>query len=503
VPILTTWLGYVPFISHLIERVKPYLYLSVIGSYHDRPLPLSMGDAPAIGQALFIALMVILNVVFISVNYKTLYPQLPMQWYENHYQELMYYVCLRTGVMAFCLLPVLVLFSSRNNILLWLTTWSHSTFMLLHRWVARIFLVQALLHSILALVLWVKTDEYDAAVGQPFWIWGCVAIVAAVIIVLTSVLIVRRRSYELFLITHIVLAVVLLVGCWYHIQFEYEFTFGYETWLYAAFAVWFFDRLVRLLRLVHSGLRYARVMDIGSGIVRVDVPGIRWASLPGHRVHVYFPTLKPLRLWENHPFSMIPTALLEKVDLGIQIGSTAGDKAVDTAEVPHNHHRRPLSSAGLTMFIRKAGGITSFLKENARLLTLAEGPYPNNATRAVLQSDRLLLIGGGIGITGLLSFLPCHQNTKLFYSVRSEDRCLVTALGGVLDGIHEKEVLVGQRLAIGSLLRKEAEIGWRKIAVVVCGPAGMCDEVRMAVAEIAKEMSGVCTFELEIDAFSW
>jgi hypothetical protein len=57
-------------------------------------------------------------------------------------------------------MPVLFLFSSRNNILLWLTNWSHSTYMLLHRWIARLFLLQTLLHSIFALVLYQNTGSY-------------------------------------------------------------------------------------------------------------------------------------------------------------------------------------------------------------------------------------------------------------------------------------------------------------------------------------------------------
>ena len=198
VPIVATWMGYISFFARASRRGHSYLYHSLIGTYHARPLPLLLGNAPTIGQALFIGLMVILNVVFMAVNYKTLYPNSIMQWYETRYQELMFYVCLRTGSMAFCLMPIIFLFSSRNSILLWLTDWSFSTYLLLHRWAARIFIFQALVHSITALALWIDTDEYTATSVKPFWIWGCVATVAAVIISLTSVLVIRRRRYELF-----------------------------------------------------------------------------------------------------------------------------------------------------------------------------------------------------------------------------------------------------------------------------------------------------------------
>lgn len=130
-------------------------------------------------------------------------------------------------------------------------------------------------------------------------------------------------------------------------------------------------------------------------------------------------------------------------------------------------------------------------------------PYPVNPTKAVLQSDRILLIGGGIGITGLLPFVWCHPNVKLFQSVKSSDQCLLESLGPILDGISEKEIVVGRRLNINAPLREESSTGWAKIAVVVCGPAGMCDDVRALVAQLGKEKIGQCSFELEIDSFSW
>jgi len=53
IPILVTWLGYLPFASALGERfVRPLLvYPSLIGTFQVRPLPFSLGNAPTRGQA--------------------------------------------------------------------------------------------------------------------------------------------------------------------------------------------------------------------------------------------------------------------------------------------------------------------------------------------------------------------------------------------------------------------------------------------------------------------
>lgn len=487
-----------------LERVKPWLYPSIIGTYHDRPLPFLLGNVPTVGQSFYVAVLIILNIVFLAIGYKTSWPNQPNQWYINRYQELMAYFMWRTGVLAFCNMPVLFLFSSRNNILLWLTNWSHATYMLLHRWVARLFLLQTLLHSIIALVLYQNTGAYATSLITLWWIWGCVATVAAVIIVLTSALVIRQRAYELFLITHIVMAVICVVGCWYHVYVGYENTFGYETWLYATIGVWFFDRLARVGRVLKTGFRRAQVTEIGSTIVRVDIPDIRWATL-GHCVYVYFPTLSPLRPWENHPFSMIPTAMLTGEKHDEEIDSESGEKKenhVVTVGSRAVTGDKTFTKPGLTLFVRKSAGMTGLLKAHKGLLTLLEGPYPSNPTRAVLQSDRLLLIGGGIGITGLVPFFWCHSNVKLFHSVRTVDQCLMDSLSPTLNEVREKEIVVGQRLDINALLQDEASQGWSKISVVVCGPVGMCDDVRAVVARLGKEKSGKCSFELEVDAFS-
>ncbi|KAL1837984.1 hypothetical protein VTK73DRAFT_4491 [Phialemonium thermophilum] len=117
-PIALTWLGYLPFATRLLGRLRPWLYPSVVGTYHDRPLPFLIGNAPTVGQSAYIAVVVVLNLVFLSVGYKTLWPHRVMQWYADRYQERMAYFMWRTGVLAFCQMPVLFLFSTRNSPLL-------------------------------------------------------------------------------------------------------------------------------------------------------------------------------------------------------------------------------------------------------------------------------------------------------------------------------------------------------------------------------------------------
>lgn len=174
-----------PYVSSLLDKIRPYLvYPSLICSYHVRPLPYLLGNAPTVGQTLYIATFTLLVLVLSAVDYKSMQPH---AWYPNPRDEVLAYVFYRTGVFAFVMAPLTLLFSSRNNVLLWATSWSHSTFLLLHRWVARLFALLALLHTLMALPLY-----YPAEAAQEYWIWGAVATVALMILAVGSGLYVRR-----------------------------------------------------------------------------------------------------------------------------------------------------------------------------------------------------------------------------------------------------------------------------------------------------------------------
>lgn len=515
-PILLTWLGYVPVLSTLIHKLRPYvIWPSTIATYHVRPFPYLLGNAPTVGQSLYIAMFVILNIILTAVNYES---RQPNAWYATRWREIVAFVLYRTGNFAYIMAPLVFLFAGRNNVLLWLTNWSHSTFILLHRWVARVFALQALLHSVLALVLYCEDGAYDMEHTKPYWIWGIVATLCVVVLTFFSGLYVRNVFYETWLVVHIVLSVIVVVACWYHAYDLYAYLGGYCYWLYAVSAVWAFDRLARIARIVGVGPRRATVTALGDAAeyVRIDIPGVRWGLEPGKHAYFYFPTLSPLRPWENHPFSILPTALLrpshyrgksDSVSIADQ-GSSDQPQSHDDAEkreivtpqvkaVPQARR-----TVGVTIFVKRSTGTTKALQEHNNLLTFLEGPYPNNATTQVLKSDRLLLIGGGIGITALVPFIASHWNVKLCWSVKESARCLVNELGEVMDDLTEKDIRIGGRLDIDALLATEVAAGWDKVGVVVSGPGKLCDDVRAAVVSVAKH-SPKTVFELEVEAYSW
>jgi hypothetical protein len=349
--------------------------------------------------------------------------------------------------------------------------------------------------------------------------WGAVATVFSVVLWLGSGLYFRRANYELFLLLHIILAVFVVVGCWYHLILWYtemgmhypDYTSAYENWLYIACAVWFFDRLVRVGRVLRSGVRKSKVTDLGGGYIRVDIPGIRWGVEPGKHVYMYFPTLTPLRPWENHPFSIIPTPILHSRGVNTESNGSTNGSGHDDAEKGKQvevisglaHILNENTAAGVTLLIKKSAGTTKHLECHDSLFTLLEGPYHSGNAKGLLRCDRLLLIGGGIGITGLLPWVYNHWNLKLAWSVKESASCLVEEVEPALRHVSvvDKDIRIGRRFDIAELIAEEETAGWKKVAVVVSGPGSLCDDVRAAVTAAGRRRKTI--FELEVDAYSW
>lgn len=424
VPIVVTWLGRLLYIGRLFAKLRPFVtWPSSVTTYHVRSLPYLIGKAPTIGQSLYVAGFLLLNIFFTAISYES---RQPNAWNPTVHKEIMSYVLGRTGVYAYIFLPLLFLFAGRNNVLLWLTDWSHSTYLVLHRWIARIFTVQVLLHSIILLAKYLQTGMYAMESVKSYWICGIVATLCVVILCFGSGLYVRNNHYEVFLITHIVLSVITVVGCWYHAYDLYALLGGYCYWIYAVSAVWAFDRVARALRIWIVGLRRSTITELDSeaGYVRIDVPDIRWSLTPGRHAYLYFPILSKWTPWESHPFSIMPTVLLSPSSyknksgaaqtsrsLGRSDSSEHSDADVEKSSAvvqSHSSTQNERQPVGLTFFIKKGTGFTKRLQAHQKLLTLIEGPYPNNSSGEVLLCDRLLLIAGGIGITAIVPFIASH-----------------------------------------------------------------------------------------------
>jgi len=119
------------------------------------------------------------------------------------------------------------------------------------------------------------------------------------LIIGSSVVWLRVRWYEVFLIVHIVLALVTLVTLFYHTWiFPYKI---YDPFLWPCVAFWVFDRFVRLMRagITFLGSPQGKATveyDEAADIVRVDVTKIVDKWRPGGGAHFFVYVVHHLRL---------------------------------------------------------------------------------------------------------------------------------------------------------------------------------------------------------------
>lgn len=259
---------------------------------------------------------------------------------------------------------------------------------------------------------------------------------------------IRAKFYETFLILHIALVILTLVGTWYHLIPHFGFTFGYQTWLYIAFAFWVFDRVVRVARvLFYMGSSKAVVEPIpGCDIMHVTVhPRTALGFGPGQHSFLFFPYIGVGKFWESHPFSVaawrskgqrntltLTTSASEPTTekttgADIEITATAGSSLSSRSR--SREHATPLLNPGfddrpsIHFLMRAHSGLTRKLQKElfgkdhrpVELDVYSEGPYAGH--RATLQplqnAETIVCLVGGIGITNALGYIQEYTSGQL------------------------------------------------------------------------------------------
>ncbi|KAH8434311.1 putative ferric-chelate reductase (Fre2) [Aspergillus melleus] len=530
IPIAFSLFRFLPFPAEWMTNFEAkYVNPPLIVARHNVPYLWDTAMMPTRGQAFFLAYLFILNVALCSVGIESARDS---TWYKNREQEIVSYVSNRAGYLSFANIPLLVLYSSRNNFLLWVTNWSHSTYLLTHRWIALIAIVEACLHSAIYLQIIDSDGEHTSKSQLPFWFWGIIGTLSMVVMIPASILPIRQKFYEVFLAWHVFFFLLAMVGCILHIWYRYAWQWGYENWIYMALAIWGFDRVLRILRLARHGLLNAHISVVDDDYTKIEIPEV---TADGH-VYLYFPTLT-WRVWENHPFSVLSatricradwpnaavsesssssSSLQDQKEMGI---TTLKDPASNIITVSDTKVTPPISPSpksrgnshyhdGLTLYIRTHTGITSYLRASrATLPVLVEtGYYP----RSILASEpssgaNVLAFAGGVGVTALTSTLLQHRGYhKLFWASRS--MALVDSVRETLGSDQfdrmNPVLFTERRMHIPSILEEEAtRAPGIPVTVVASGPGGMADEVRREVARVTRELGAVFTF-ME-DSFSW
>ncbi|BCS29932.1 ferric reductase family protein [Aspergillus puulaauensis] len=527
---------------------KHVLYAPLLSTRHSREFNLGgihMGTLPLRIETVLLTGYLGINLAFFVCL---------IDWWED-YEELMYQLKYAAGHLAVMNTPALVLTAGRNNPLIPLLGIQFDAFNLLHRWVGRLAVVGAVVH--VSCVIASKAAEVGVETTTqlifhvPFFIYGLVAFLAFLLIAVQSTSPLRHAFYEAFLHFHILLAVAAFVGLWYHLR-----NLAQQWVLLGTIILWGLERAARLGSLVWRNWGKQRTIAdvevLPGNVARVNVALARtWKFKSGQYMYLYIPSLG---LWTSHPFSVAWTAteetsVVDKADSNDSFNMLLNEKTRTT--VSFLIKRRDGFTCKL---LRKA--IDS---EACRFTATAFAEGPFGGLHSLSSYGTVMLIAGGIGITHPMSYMHefmegysartiAIRRVNLIWVVRSLDhltwiqpwmtslfthpavhtkeqhpfqfkglgvsihiyvtdrRCSEEYMADKSDSPWAFSAPPGVQVSIdfgkpcfGHIVAKERDSQVGAMAVTVCGPGGMGDDVRKAV----RTVQGRKTVDLYEETFSW
>ncbi|CEL08003.1 Putative Ferric-chelate reductase [Aspergillus calidoustus] len=383
---------FVPAHQTLAKIKNHIIYAPLFRNRHNREFQLSravnMGTLPSRFHSFIIVGIIAMNVTLCVVTVP----------YKSEPDSVAGVILSRTGVMATVNLIPLVLMAGRNNPLITLLQVPYDTFNLIHRWLARIVVCEALAHTGAWLIPKIQENGWNAPAQSfahsTFILTGFVATCAFSALLLHSPSAIRHAFYETFLHLHIALAVVSFAFLWVHLDGR-----NAQNFLLATIVIWALERFARLVIIVYRnigrGATTAVVEALPGDAMRITLKLSRpWTFEPGQHLYLYIPAIG---WWMCHPFS---------------VGwSDTEDVMSDEKSLPMSHGDiyGPQKTT-ISLLVRRRTGFTDKLFQRAvsavdcriSLTAFAEGPY--GSIHSMDSYGSVLLFAGGVGITHLVPF---------------------------------------------------------------------------------------------------
>ncbi|EJD01186.1 uncharacterized protein FOMMEDRAFT_90010 [Fomitiporia mediterranea MF3/22] len=289
----------------------------------------------------------------------------------------------RAAHLASCQVPLIVGLAGKNNIISFLTGVSHERLNVLHRASARACLVLLWIHALIRGVPGLP-EKFDLSNG---WMrWGVTGLAAFSLATILSIRPIRTRFFEFFLVSHIILIFIFILGGLFHAGSK---EFGYYFW--PAFLVWGFDRFLRLSRVIWNNRVWSRTSSeehhasidlLASDTVRLTLRRkMHWVA--GQHAYVLLPTVSNLPT-EAHPFTI--------------------------ASIPNSLDGTQKDCQEIVFLIRGHNGFTGRLREHAltkgketAVPAFIDGPYGNPPD--LRKFSTCILIAGGSGVSYILPLL--------------------------------------------------------------------------------------------------
>lgn len=443
----------------------------------------------------------------------------------------------RTGVLSVCNIIPLVILAGRNNPLIPLLQISFDTYNLIHRWMGRIVVLEAVIHTI----AWAYVKH--AATGwsgvgsmtmtDPFIGWGLIGTISMVVMVLLAPSPIRHAAYETFLNVHIILAFTALIAVYVHLAVGKLQQLPY---IQATMLLWLADRMYRMMRIVYCNYSRrnwtnASIEALPGNACRVTMHIPRYVDIkPGSHAYLRF---AQLNAWESHPFSIAWVVHNSNAPLMTEKEPESQkpaklNKSLATTDVSFVIH----AQTGLTRRLFNKANLCS-----PRVLSLKaafEGPYAGH--HSLDSYGHVVLYAGSSGITHQIPYVKhliqgrtdgtvATRKILLVWIIRDAEHLEwvqtwmdeILAMPGRKDILRVKlfvtrpknpreiispsttvQMLPG-RPNVKHLLQAEVKEQTGAMCVTVCGPGGLADNVREGVREFQED--GLVDFIEE--SFTW
>ena len=271
-----------------------------------------------------------------------------------------------------------------HYLLVWKSSWSpiqtltrtsHETLNAYHQALGRIITLLVFLHAAFYLNFYVQANILGNKLKEAYVLCGVVGSVAFAAIGTTALSPVRRWSYRVFYIVHVVLATALLPVLFFHVH-------HIRIYLYETLVIYALNALTRWLSV---STRRGTVRSIpNTSLVEVSIPcDARGSSprlltdyRPGQHAYVSLTRSSLSRTFQSNPLTAVS---VPSTDKHLKFVARALD--------------------GNTKKLAKIAGKDSGVEANLAI----EGPYGlNTLDDKLLQYDRVLFVAGGVGATFVL-----------------------------------------------------------------------------------------------------
>lgn len=366
----------------IARTYKKYIQYSILGKHLNST---KFGLTPDTLETILISIMFIYTILtnFIlgfsyyqgDTTFKT-----AQAGYSRYYGD-------RSCILLSYKLPLLFIFPGRNNFIQAITRWHYSRFVTFHKWLARIVVMEVIVHSC-AMASQTYALKNVTRIHTDWYIYGIVSTVCCGFIILCALYPIRKIAYDVFKVVHVVLIVMMIWTAFLHAKSQ-----GYEAFYWACIAIWIFEYLVRAIRIVTcGGLKKVTVQYYQDGTLKLSVPtsyGLSNAK-PGSHAFIYF---MGKQFFQSHCFTICPSVE---------------------------------NSNEINFFCRVKKGITSDIaklctEKPITLNVLIEGVY--GVSNAYQHFDKSVFVTAGTGVVGpfghALKLAEAGKSISFYWSVRT------------------------------------------------------------------------------------